>query len=112
MSARIGAIHDRLVGPFEIKRLDQRLAHARVLEFVAARIDEPALRAGLSFIRQRLALDAAIPDSGEVIARRPHPRRKLLPVEVVFGGESLERDLAIPIELVTHDIEIITAARD
>src|ERR1700746_3548519 len=112
MGARIGAIHDGLVGPFEIERLDQRLAHARVLEFVASRIDEPALRAGRGFVRQRLALDAAVANGGEVIACRPYPRGELLPIEVVPGGESLKRDLAIPVEFITHDIEVVTAARD
>src|SRR5258708_5402571 len=56
MGARIGAVHDGLVGPFEIKGQDQRLAHARVLEFVAGGIDEPALRSGWCFIRQGFAL--------------------------------------------------------
>ena len=41
--ALIGTIHDGLVGPLEIERLDQRLANPRIPEFVAAGIDEPAL---------------------------------------------------------------------
>ena len=32
MGALIGAVHDGLVGPFEIERLDQRFAHPRILE--------------------------------------------------------------------------------
>ena len=32
VGARIGAVHDGLVGPFEIEGVDQGLAHARILE--------------------------------------------------------------------------------
>ena len=36
MGTRIGAVHDGLVGPFEIESLDQRLAHPRIPELLAA----------------------------------------------------------------------------
>ena len=41
----IGPVHDLLVGPFEIERIDEGLAQALVLEFLPARVEEPALRA-------------------------------------------------------------------
>ena len=75
MGARIGAVHDGLVGPFEIERQDQRLAHPRIPELVAAEIDEPALRARRRIVGQDFALDPAILDGREIIARRPEPRR-------------------------------------
>ena len=112
MGARIGAIHDGLVGPLEIERLDQRLAHARILELVAAGIDEPALRARRGFVRQGFALDAAVLDGGEIIARRPDPRGELLAEQIAPCGEAFEGDVAIAIEFVAHDIEIVAAAGD
>src|SRR5215216_4434329 len=45
MGALIRPVHDGLVGPFEIENVDERFAQAGVLEFLAARIDEPTLRA-------------------------------------------------------------------
>ena len=112
MGARVGAIHDGLVGPFEIERLDQRFTDARILEFLAAGIDEPALRARRRFIGQYLALDAAILDGRKIIARRPHPGGEFLAVEIVLSGKSLERDVAVAVELVAHRVEIIAAAVD
>ena len=75
MGARIGAVHDGLVGPFEIEGIDQRLADPRILEFVAAGIDEPALRARRRFVRQRLALDAAVLAARENRSASPIPAR-------------------------------------
>src|SRR6202020_588951 len=112
MGARIGAVHDGLVGPFEIKRLDQCLAHARVLEFVAAGIDEPALRPRWWFIRPGFAFDAAVAHGRKIITRRPYPRSELLAIEVIPASKSLEGDVAVPVEFVAHDIEIIVAAGD
>src|ERR1700686_457454 len=112
MGARIGAVHDGLVGPFEIERLDQRLAYARIPELLAAGVDEPALRAGRSFVGQRLALDATVLHRRKIITRRPHPRGEFLAEQVVPGGKPLECDVAIPIEFVTYNIEIIIAAGD
>ena len=111
MGARIGAIHDALVGPFEIERLDQRLAHARILELVAADVDEPALRARWRFVGQDLALHPSVLDGGKIVARRPYPRREFLAVQVVLRGEAFECDLAVAVELVAHRVEIKDAAR-
>src|SRR5258705_3554989 len=112
MRARISAIHDGLVGPFEIECLDQRFTDARIPEFLAAGIDEPALRPRRRFIGQYLALDAAILDGWKIIARRPHPGGEFLAVKVVLSGKSLERDVAVAVELVAHVVEIIRAAVD
>src|ERR1700690_3441061 len=110
MGARIGAVHDGLVGPFEVERLDQRFADARVFELVAAGIDEPALGARRSLGGQCFTPDAAVLHGGEIIARCPDPRSELFAVQVAPCGKPLERDVAIPIEFVTHSIEIIAAA--
>ena len=112
MGACIGTIHDGLVGPLEIERVNQRLADARILEFVAAGIDEPALRTRWGLVGQCLQLDAAILDSRKIIARCPYPRREFLAKQIALGGKSLESDVAVAIEFVTHDIEIIAAAHD
>src|SRR5579863_2758704 len=52
-------VHDRLVRPFEVEGVTQRLAQARIGEFRASRIDEPTLRARRRVVRQRVLLDAA-----------------------------------------------------
>src|ERR1700689_5897143 len=98
MGARIGAVHDGLVGPFESERLDQRLANARIPEFVAADIYKPPLRARRRVIGQGFALDPAILHGGEIIARGPDPRGEFLTEQVVLRSEALERDIAVAVE--------------
>src|SRR5579859_822387 len=110
MGARVGAVHDGLVGPLEVEGLDQSLANAGISKLVAAGIDEPALRAGRRLVGQGLALDAAVLDGGKIVSRRPYPRGELLAIEVAPCGKSLERHVAIPVEFVAHNIEIIAAA--
>ena len=107
MGAFIRAVHDVLVGPFEIERIDQRLAQPAVLELVAPRVDEPALRAGGRVVGEHLALDAAVADGGEFVTCRPHPRGEFLAEQIVLGGEALEGDLAVAIEFEAHDVEIV-----
>src|SRR5207244_1146866 len=103
---------DGLVGPFEIERVDERLTQALVLELVPPGVEEPALRAGGSMIGNDVALDAALADRGKVVARRPDARGEFLAEEIALGGEPLEGDVAIPIILVAHDVEIVLADRD
>ncbi len=112
MGARVGAVHDGLVGPFEVERLDQRLAHAGILEFFAAQIDEPALRTRGRIVRQRLALDTAVLDGRKIIARCPYPRRELLAIQIVLRRKAFVCDIPVAVEFVTHDVEIICAAAD
>src|ERR1700738_1138979 len=112
MGSRISAVHDGLVGPLEIKRLDQGFAHARVSEFFATGIDKPALRTRGSFVRQCLAPDTAVLGGGKIIARRPPPRGELFAKQIVLRGEALERDIAVAIKFVAHRIEIEAAARN
>ena len=78
----------------------------------AAGVDEPALRARRRLVRQRLALDAAVLDGGKVVARRPDARGEFLAEQIVLAGKPLERDVAVAIELVAHDVEIVAAAAD
>ena len=106
MRALVGAVHDVLVGPFEIEGVDQRLAQAAVLEFLAPHIDEPALRAGRRIVRQDVALDAAVLEGREIVARRPGARGELLAEQIVLGGEADEGDLAVAVIFVAHRVEI------
>ena len=85
MGALVGAVHDGLVGPFEIEGVDQRLAQLRVLELLAPRVDEPALRAGRRVVGQHVALDAAVLDRREIVARRPDARGEFLAEQIVLG---------------------------
>ena len=85
MGAVVGPVHDVLVGPFEIEGIDQRLAHRRSLNLLAPRVDEPALRAGRRIVGQHLALDAAVADGREIVARRPDARGEFLAEQIVLG---------------------------
>src|SRR4029450_4897689 len=104
--------HYGLVGPFEIERIDDRLAYPGVLELVAAGIEEPALAARRQFIRQGLALDPAVLDRRKIVACSPDPRGELFPVEIVLAGKAFEGHVAVAIELVAHGVEIVAAAVD
>ena len=111
MRAVVGAVHDVLVGPFEIEGVDQRLAQAAILEFLAPHIHEPALRAGRRVVGQHVALDAAVLEGGKIVARRPGARGELLAEQIVLGGEAFEADLAVAVIFEAHDVEIVLPAR-
>src|SRR4051812_13128999 len=57
-----------------------RLADAAVLEHVAAGVEVPALRRHRAGAVDDLALDAALAEGREVVARGPGPGRELLMV--------------------------------
>ncbi len=109
--AVIGAVHDVLVGPFEIEGVDQRLAQPAVLELRAPGIDEPALRAGRRVVGQLRALDAAVLEGGKIVARRPGARGELLAEQIVPGGEAFEADLAVAVIFEPHHVEIVLTLR-
>ncbi len=111
MRAVIGAVHDVLVGPFEIEGVDQRLAQAAVLELRAPHVDEPALRAGRRIVGQHGALDAAVLEGGKIVARRPGARGELLAEQIILGGEAFEADLAVAVIFETQRVEIVLPAR-
>src|SRR6185437_16520011 len=103
---------DVLVGPLEVERVDQGLPHARILELLAAGIDEPALPSRWRFIGQGLELDTPVLCCRKVVARGPDARSELLAKQVVLRGETFERHVAIAIELEAHGVEIEAAAID
>src|SRR5581483_7035293 len=100
------------VGVLEIESVDQRFAHARILELLAPGIDEPALRRGHRIVGELAALDAAVLEGRKIIARRPDPRGELLAKEIVAGGEPFERDIAVAVVFEANDVEIVLPARD
>ena len=112
MGPVIGPVHDRLVGPFEIEGEDHRLAQRPVLELLAPRVEEPALRAGRRIVGQHVVLDAAVADRREIVARRPDARGELLAEQVVAAGEAFEGDVAVAIELVAQRCRNCAARRD
>ena len=59
-----------------------------------------------------VALDAAVLDRREIVARRPDARGELLAEQIALGGEAFEADVAVAIEFVAHDVEIVLPARD
>jgi hypothetical protein len=107
MRAFVGTIHDVFVGPLEIERIDQRFANAPVLELLTSRIDEPTLRARRRVVGQHVAFDAAVPEGREIVARRPKARGEFLAEKIVSRSEAFEADLAVPIVLEAHYVEIV-----
>ena len=111
MGAVVRPIHDRLVGPLEIERQDQRFAQQPVLEFLAAGVEEPALRAGRRVVGKDVLLDAAVLDRRKIVARRPDARGELLAEEIVAAGKSFERHVAVAIEFVAKGGEVVVPDR-
>ena len=107
----VGPVHDVLVGPFEIEGQDEGFAQPRVGELLAARVDEPALRARRRLVRQHFALHPSVTDRREIVARGPDARRELFAEQVVLAGEALEGDLAVAIVLVAEVVEVPLTAR-
>ena len=54
-----------------------------------------ALRPRRRIVGHHVALDAAILDRGEVVARRPDARGELLAEQIALGGEAFERHVAV-----------------
>src|SRR5215475_15927790 len=111
MRSLVGPVHDVLVGPLEIESIDQRFAHAPVLELVTPRVDEPALRAGGRVVGQHGSLDAPILECRKIVARRPGTRGELLAEQIVFCGEAFETNLPVAIIFEANDVEIALSAR-
>ena len=73
--------------------------------------NQPCAPDGVSSGRTSL-LDAAVLDRREIVARRPDARGELLAEQIVAAGESFEGDVAVAIEFVADDVEIVRARRD
>ena len=58
-----------------------------------------------------VALDAAVLDRREIVARRPDARGELLAEQIALGGEAFEADVAVAIIFVAHGVEVVLAAR-
>src|SRR2546430_15049077 len=112
MGAFVTPVHQGLVGPFEIERIDEGFTQPLILELLASRVEEPALRAGGRVIGDGVALDTALADRREVVARCPGARGEFLPEQIAFGGEPLEGNFAIAVIFIAQDVEIILPARD
>src|SRR3977135_3344322 len=109
MGALIGPVHDVLVGPFEIEGENERLAHALVLELLAPRVEEPALRTRGRLVGDDIALDAAVLDRRSIIAGRPDTRGEFLAEQVVLAGKTFVGNVAVAAEFEAHGVEIIIA---
>src|SRR5262249_1911819 len=112
MGPFVTPVHQRLVGPFEIERVNEGFAQPLVLELVAPRIEEPALRARRRIVGDAVALDAALADRRKIVARYPDARGKFLAEEIALAGEAFERDIAVAIKFVADDVEIVLSAPD
>ncbi len=111
MGALIAAVHDGLVGPFEIERIDESFPQPLVLEDVPPSIEEPALRSRRRIVRNHVTFDATVANRRKIVARRPDARGELLLEQVALGGETLERHVAIAVVFVADDVEIVLPAR-
>src|SRR5258708_36301682 len=107
MRPLIGPVHDVLIGPFEIKCINEGFAQPLVLEFFASRVEEPALRARGCIVGDDVALDASFADSRKVVARCPGARGEFLPEPVASCGENLAVNFAIDDIYLSVDIKIL-----
>src|SRR5437763_10505647 len=112
MGALITPVHQGLVGPFEIERIDESFTQPLILELLPSCVEEPALRAGGRIVGDGVALDAPVTDRRKVVARRPDARGEFLPEQITFGGEPLEGNFAVAVTFVAHDVEIVVSTRD
>src|SRR5215813_9721928 len=108
----IGAVHDLLVGPFEIECINEGLSQTLILQFFPSRIEEPTLRARGGIVWNNIPLDVPLADRREVVACRPSPRCKFFPEQIASGSESLEGNFAIAVIFVAHNVKIVLPAPD
>ena len=87
----------------------ERLADARIGEFLAAQIEDPALRADRLGLGQGFLLDLALMDRREIIAGRPDARGELLLEGDDAALERLEGHLPVAEILPAHPVEIVGA---
>src|SRR4029078_13526768 len=111
MGPIIRPVHNGLVRPFEVKGVDEGFTQALVLELLASRGEEPALRAGGRIVANDIALDASISHRRKVVARCPYARGELFAEQIAFAGKSFEGDIAVAVEFVPDDVEIVSSAR-
>src|SRR6516225_11857544 len=112
MGPLIGPVHDRLVCPFKIECIYERLTHPLVLQFFPSRIEEPSLRARRRIIRDHVLLHATVANCGKVVAGGPNPRCKLLAEQIASPRESSESNVAVTIIFIAYQIEVVLPARD
>src|SRR6202011_1573897 len=96
----------------EIERIAERFADPWIPEFVAAGVEEPALRARRRLVRQQFALDAAVRHRRKIVARVPYPRGEFFAIQVIAAGEAFEGNIAIAVEIEMQSVEIVAAAVD
>jgi hypothetical protein len=110
MGSLIGPIHDVLVGPFEIERIDEGFAQSLIFEFGSSRVEEPALGAGGRIIGDDFALDEPRAYRRELVPRCPGAGGEFLAEQIAFGGEPFEGNFAIAIILITQSIKVVLPA--
>ncbi|MNO98318.1 hypothetical protein D3C76_900630 [compost metagenome] len=108
--ALVGAEEQLLVGPLEVEQLDDRLAHAHVLEHRAADVEGVALHAPGILVVQLLADDAAVAHGGGVVGGRPVLRDAFLDEVELAGLERLQRHGEVAVGVDHHGIEVVEAA--
>ena len=72
-------------------------------------MNQPCAPDGVSSCEHR-ALDAAILERREIVARRPGARGELLAEQIVLRREAFEADVAVAIIFEAHDVEIVLPA--
>src|SRR5690606_30081897 len=99
--------HDVPVQPFEVERISERFAHGGILKFLAPEIEGVTLHTGGALIVDLLADDKPFADRGEVIAGCPVLGAVLRAIVIFTGGERLEPDRRVAIEIIADGVEII-----
>ena len=93
--ADIEIVEQLLVGFLEVEGQGEGAAHARILELLAALVEDERLHRRHALHRDRLLLDEALLYGGEIVARRPLAGGALDPIVELAGLELLERRRAV-----------------
>src|SRR5262249_26992926 len=109
VDALIEAEHDGAVQALEIEGVVEGAPHARILEFLQARVEGEGLHDAAALIGPLLADDPPFADRREVIASGPVLGAVLVAEIDLVALEGLEQDLRVLEIFVTDLVEIIHA---
>ena len=103
---RVRAVEERAIRPLEVESVAERLAHPRVREDRAARVEDVALHPRGHLVLDLLLLDEPGGQGGAGVPCRPRLRRVLRTEVVLSGLERLQGHGGVAIVVVADDVEV------